>query len=108
MRKTYNKLVRDRIPEIIRASGQEYAAEVIPIEDYPKALCNKLIEEAKEAADADVSNLVGELADLYEVIEALLNVYGIEQEAILAEQRRKRDERGGFSQRVRLLWSGAE
>jgi predicted house-cleaning noncanonical NTP pyrophosphatase (MazG superfamily) len=45
---------------------------------------------------------------MYEVMDALINVYGIEHEAIVAEQRRKREERGGFSQRIRLLWSGAE
>jgi predicted house-cleaning noncanonical NTP pyrophosphatase (MazG superfamily) len=106
MRKTYNKLVRDRIPEIIQAAGQEYATEVMSLEDYQQALREKLIEEAQEAADA--SDLIGELADLYEVMDALLNVYGIDPDAIGAEQRRKRDERGGFSQRIRLLWSGAE
>jgi len=108
MRKTYNKLVRDRIPEIIQASGQQYVTEVLSEEEYQQALRQKLIEEAHEAADSDVSGLVGELADLYEVMDALAKVYGIEHEAILVEQRRKRDERGDFSQRVRLLWSGAE
>jgi predicted house-cleaning noncanonical NTP pyrophosphatase (MazG superfamily) len=106
MRKNYNKLVRDRIPEIIQAAGQEYATEVMSLEDYQQALREKLIEEAQEAADA--SDLIGELADLYEVMDALINVYGIEPGAIVAEQRRKREERGGFSQRIRLLWSGAE
>jgi predicted house-cleaning noncanonical NTP pyrophosphatase (MazG superfamily) len=106
MRKTYNKLVRDRIPEIIQAAGQEYAAEVMSLEDYQQALREKLVEEAQEAADA--RDLIGELADLYEVMDALIKVYGIDPDAIAAEQRRKRDERGGFSQRIRLLWSGAE
>jgi predicted house-cleaning noncanonical NTP pyrophosphatase (MazG superfamily) len=106
MRKTYDKLVRDRIPEIIQAAGQEYAAEVMSLEDYQHALREKLIEEAQAAANA--SDLIGELADLYEVMDALINTYGIDLEAIGAEQRRKRDERGGFSQRIRLLWSGAE
>jgi predicted house-cleaning noncanonical NTP pyrophosphatase (MazG superfamily) len=106
MRKTYNKLVRDRIPDMIQAAGQEYATEVMSLEDYQQALREKLIEEAQEAADA--SDLIGELADLYEVMDALINFYGIEPDAIGAEQRRKRDERGGFSQRIRLLWSGAE
>jgi predicted house-cleaning noncanonical NTP pyrophosphatase (MazG superfamily) len=106
MRKTHNKLVRDRIPEIIQAAGQEYATEVMALEDYQQALREKLVEEAQEAADA--RDLIGELADLYEVMDALIKVYGIDPDAIGAEQRRKRDERGGFGQRIRLLWSGAE
>jgi predicted house-cleaning noncanonical NTP pyrophosphatase (MazG superfamily) len=67
MRKTYNKLVRDRIPEIIQAAGQEYATEVMSLEEYQQALREKLIEEAQEAADA--SDLISELADLYEVMD---------------------------------------
>jgi predicted house-cleaning noncanonical NTP pyrophosphatase (MazG superfamily) len=73
--------------------------------EFSQALREKLLEEAREAASASSQDLVGELADLQEVIDTLLAVYGISREAVLTEQRRKRVERGGFSQRIRLLWT---
>lgn len=103
MRKEYNKLVRDRIPEIIRQSGNQCEVAIMSEVELTQALREKLLEEAQEAAVATPENLVSELADLQEVIDALLTVYGIEREDVLTEQRRKRVERGGFDQRLRLL-----
>jgi predicted house-cleaning noncanonical NTP pyrophosphatase (MazG superfamily) len=103
MRKEYNKLVRDRIPEIIRQSGNQCEVANMSEVEFRQALREKLIEEAQEAAVATPENLVSELADLQEVIDALLTVYGIEREDVLTQQRRKRVERGGFDQRLRLL-----
>jgi predicted house-cleaning noncanonical NTP pyrophosphatase (MazG superfamily) len=103
MRKEYNKLVRDRIPEIIRQSGNQCEVANMSEVEFRQALREKLLEEAQETAVATPENLVSELADLQEVIDALLTVYGIEREDVLTEQRRKRAERGGFDQRLRLL-----
>jgi predicted house-cleaning noncanonical NTP pyrophosphatase (MazG superfamily) len=74
-------------------------------EEYRQALREKLIEEAREASEADLHHLVFELADLYEVIDALMTSYGISQETVKAEQQRKRTERGGFDGRIQLLWT---
>ncbi len=107
MKTVFNKLVRDRIPEIIRETGQECAVETLDAEAFHQALRAKLVEEAQEAAVATSKELVTELADLYEVMDALMAAYSINREAVLVEQRRKQSDRGGFSQRLRLLWSGA-
>lgn len=104
MRKEYNKLVRDRIPEIIQENGLEYQVVTLTKEEYCQALKQKLIEEAQEAAEAN-DELIAELADLYEVIDALLENYGITRELVLAEQQRRRRERGSFEQRIKLLWT---
>jgi len=101
----YNKLVRDRIPEIIHQAGRECEVEVMSEAAYHQALRDKLIEEAQEAAEATAQDLVKELADLYEVIDALCAAYQIERSSILAEQEKRRSERGGFDQRFRLLWT---
>lgn len=69
MRQEHNKLIRDHIPEIIRKAGRECEVETMTQTDYHQALLNKLVEEAKEAVEADPDNLVEELADVYEVIE---------------------------------------
>lgn len=101
----YNKLVRDRIPEIIHKAGNQCEVVTMSQDEYRQALRDKLIEEAQEAAGANSQDLVKELADLYEVIDAVMLTCGIEREAVLAEQTRRRDERGGFEQRIKLLWT---
>jgi predicted house-cleaning noncanonical NTP pyrophosphatase (MazG superfamily) len=105
MRKKYNKLVRDFIPEIIRQSGNQCEVAIMSEAEFSQALREKLLEEAQEVTGASPQDLVSELADLQEVIDALLAVYGISREEVLTEQRRKRTERGGFKQRLRLLWT---
>ncbi|MBD2465917.1 nucleoside triphosphate pyrophosphohydrolase [Oscillatoria sp. FACHB-1407] len=101
-------LVRDRIPEIIRQSGRECGVETMDEEEFRQALRAKLVEEAQEAAAAIDADLVTELADLCEVMDALMVASGIDRETVLKEQKRRRLERGGFSRRIRLLWSGAD
>ncbi len=105
MRQEYNKLVRDRIPAIIRQGGKQCEVVTMSEAEFSQALREKLIEEAQEAASATPEKLVSELADLQEVIDAVSALYGIEREAILMAQRQKRAERGGFDHRLRLLWT---
>jgi predicted house-cleaning noncanonical NTP pyrophosphatase (MazG superfamily) len=103
MEKEYHKLVRDRIPDIIRESGNECETAVLSDEEYRQALRQKLIEEATEVAEACRDELVGELADLYEVIDALMISYGISGDRILNAQAKRRENRGGFTQKIMLL-----
>jgi predicted house-cleaning noncanonical NTP pyrophosphatase (MazG superfamily) len=104
-RKIYNKLVRDRIPEIIAAEGREYAVEIMEDAEYRQALLAKLVEEAQEVAEAEPDEIVRELADLYEVIEALLLAFDLNRDAIRVVEQKRRDERGGFEKRIKLLWT---
>jgi predicted house-cleaning noncanonical NTP pyrophosphatase (MazG superfamily) len=101
--KEYNKLVRDRIPEIIRQSGMECEISVLSDAEYRQALRHKLIEEAGELAEANGDELVAELADLYEVIDALMLSYGISGDRILNAQAKRRETRGGFAEKIMLL-----
>lgn len=105
MRMEYNKLIRDRIPEVIRQDGRKCQVTIMPEREYRQALLEKLVEEAQETAAARPQEMVAELADLYEVIDTIMAVYGIERESVLQEQERKRTERGSFEQRIRLLWT---
>jgi predicted house-cleaning noncanonical NTP pyrophosphatase (MazG superfamily) len=108
MRKVHNKLVRDRIPEIIQAAGKQCAVEVLSEKDYQQALRQKLIEEAHEAAIATGDDLTKEIADLYEVIDELMAVYQLKHEAVAKIQEERGTERGGFNKRLLLLWAEAE
>ena len=103
-KREYNKLVRDRIPEIIRQQGLDCEVIRLSESEYRQALREKLIEEAKEASRAGDRDLVRELADLCEVIDAMMAAYGISQEIVNVERERKRQERGCFSERLQLLW----
>jgi predicted house-cleaning noncanonical NTP pyrophosphatase (MazG superfamily) len=103
-RTIHNKLVRDHIPDIIDAEGRRCATEIMDDAEYRQALLAKLVEEAQEAAEAEAGELVKELADLYEVIDALLVAFDLDKDAILALQQKRHDKRGGFEGRIRLLW----
>ncbi len=89
MRQEYNKLVRDRIPEIIRKSGIQCQTVTLSEIEYRQALRQKLIEEAQEAATANNADLVIEIADLLEVVDALLKSYGISHNQVGLEQDKK-------------------
>ena len=105
MRKIYNKLVRDRIPEIIQQNSGRCEIATYTASEFRHALKEKLVEEAQEIVQTDENSLLEELADLYEVIDALMELYEIDIEEIKAVQSRKRDNRGGFRDRVKLCWT---
>ena len=105
MPQEHNKLIRDRIPEIIRQTGRKCEVEMMSQSEYHQALLDKLIEEAKEAAQAEPDNLVEELADIYEVIDAILINLEIDKDTVLAKQEQKRREKGGFNKKLLLLWT---
>lgn len=104
MRKVYNKLIRDRIPEIIQENGKECSVEIMDTHEYRQALLDKLIEEANEIAQAEPQDLTSELADIYEVLEAIESVFNISKDRIQDERNKHMNERGGFLKRIRLLW----
>lgn len=99
----FHKLVRDRIPEIIREHGDECETETMNEQEYREALRQKIVEEAREVAEAGSEELTAELADMLEVIEALAGCYGLDMDKVQATRERKRSTNGGFNQRIRLL-----
>lgn len=88
------KLVRDRIPEIMRREGKTPQVEEIRGEHLRAALKDKLVEESLELRDA--TDVREELADVIEVAEAIIEAYGIDKIELQAMRRKKREERGGF------------
>lgn len=104
----YNKLVHDRIPELILAEGRKCATEILNDVDYRQALLAKLVEEAQETAKSTPTELIKELGDLFEVIDALFMAFNLDKDAVIAVQKKRRDERGGFEQRIKLLWTAID
>ena len=95
----YKKLVRDKIPEIIKNNGEEPIWRVLNEEEYLKELNIKLIEEANEFIEA---GNVEELADIMEVLEALAKVHNINFDDVRKEQKVKREKRGAFENKLYL------
>ncbi len=104
MRIEYNKLIRDRIPEIIASDGKFYATEVMEVQEYQRALLAKLVEEAQEAASAKPDKLMIELADLMEVIQATMQAFELLPEDVQSIQQERQSNRGGFDKQLKLLW----
>jgi len=102
MQISYNKLVRDRIPEIIQADGHKPVTRVLDEESYRAALLEKLTEEAQEARQAPVEQLAAELADVLEVLQAIAQAHGLIWNDVLAIADRKRADRGAFRNRIFL------
>jgi predicted house-cleaning noncanonical NTP pyrophosphatase (MazG superfamily) len=102
MQISYNKLVRDRIPEIIQADGHQAVTRVLDEESYRAALLEKLTEEAQEARQAPAGQLAAELADVLEVLQALAAAHNLTWDDILVVAAGKRTERGAFRDRVFL------
>ncbi|WP_031168045.1 nucleoside triphosphate pyrophosphohydrolase [Streptosporangium roseum] len=96
------KLVRDRIPEIIRAHGTEPVVTVLGEADYREALLEKLFEESAELRGAAVTEVAEEIADVLEVLRAIAKVHGHEWADIEKVAEAKRAERGAFLERVYL------
>jgi predicted house-cleaning noncanonical NTP pyrophosphatase (MazG superfamily) len=101
----YNKLIRDRIPEIMQADGKYYELVVMTEEEYFQSLRSKLVEEALEAQKATIDELVTEIADIQEVIEAILKASHISPKQVELVQTQRHADRGGFEKRLKLLWT---
>ncbi|MBC6468302.1 nucleoside triphosphate pyrophosphohydrolase [Actinomadura alba] len=103
------KLVRDRIPEIIEADGRSPEVRVAGDGEYAALLRAKMYEEAGEytaaiPGEADAE----ELADLLEVVHALARTHGLEPAELEELRAAKAAERGGFAQRLVLRFPGEE
>ncbi len=101
------KLVRDKIPYIIRQNGEEAHYRKLEYWEYREALKQKLVEEAMEVAAAkNTLELIKELADLLEVFYALLKAYRFPLRTVEHERRQRAFDRGAFVARIFLLWTG--
>lgn len=96
---TYNKLVRDRIPEIIEKSGNKCITEILSDEEYIEMLDEKLDEEL---AEYHKDKNIEELADLLEVVYACAQARGYSLDELEKIRADKADKRGSFSKKILL------
>ena len=102
--KTYNKLVRDLIPDIIEASGNKCRTRVLSDEEYLEMLDAKLDEELdEELAEYHKDQNIEELADLLELIRAAAIARGYTLDELETARAEKAKERGGFEKKILLV-----
>ena len=95
----YNKLVRDRIPYILKGEKLEPIIHIADDEEYEKKLKEKLQEEVKEYIK---ENNKDELSDILEVINAICDFKNIDKEELEIIRKDKKKKRGGFEKRIIL------
>ena len=107
MKKKYyhNKLIRDKIPEKIKAAGGNYKTRILGKAEFGKELKKKLIEESKELMRAPKEDLLNELADVLELTKSIAAHYKIRFSKVERFQEEKRKRRGGFKKKLFLIWS---
>ncbi|MDQ1343455.1 MAG: hypothetical protein QG650_174 [Patescibacteria group bacterium] len=103
----YHKLVRDRIPEIIRTNGDTPSFRILENRaEFVAALAAKILEESNEAHEAALSGdrdeITKEIADVLEVLDAVAREFSISPEEIRRVQTDRREKRGGFENRIFL------
>ena len=96
----YNKLVRDKIPELIRSQGELPHVRILSDAEYSDALAQKLNEET---AEFQKEKNLEELADVLEVVYALTENLGYTKAELLRVYEQKHEARGGFRDRIFLI-----
>ncbi|MEH7746770.1 nucleoside triphosphate pyrophosphohydrolase [Neobacillus drentensis] len=100
----YNKLVRDRIPEIIENTGKQFSTRVLNQEEYIKELKSKSREELDEYINAENDkDSIEELADLLEIIHSLAECHSSSFETVEEVRQKKAEKRGGFKEKIFLI-----
>ncbi len=101
-KQTYNKLVRDKIPEIIRANGEEPITRILNDNEYKLELERKLNEEYQEVLNASGKDRVEELADMIEIMKYLAKLENSTLEEVIAISEEKGIKRGTFENKIFL------
>lgn len=101
---TYNKLVRDKIPDVIHNTGKTCRVRTLSDEEYITELQKKCKEELEEyISSSNDEEAVEELADLLELIHTLAQVHGSNPENLEKVRLNKANERGGFQEKIFLI-----
>jgi predicted house-cleaning noncanonical NTP pyrophosphatase (MazG superfamily) len=105
--KTYNKLIRDRIPEIIEKDGGKAKIRILNDKEYHEELLKKIVEEAKEVLETkgEREELTKELGDVLEILDYLIKVFNLDREEIEKVRQERKESRGGFDEKIFLEYT---
>jgi len=103
MKKAFNKLVRDNIPEIIKSTGGKPFTRTAEEKEMSGLLKEKILEEAEEFLKAkDKDRELAELIDILEAVNAYIKLSNLSVDDLEVIRKRKLKEHGGFKKRVVL------
>ena len=95
----YNKLVRDKIPEIIKKKGEKCKTHIASDKEYWKKLKEKLLEEIKEFGENET---IEEMADILEIIDTVCRYKKFNRRKLESVKKQKAKERGRFKKKIIL------
>ncbi|MBI5729107.1 MAG: nucleoside triphosphate pyrophosphohydrolase [Candidatus Magasanikbacteria bacterium] len=102
-RKIYNKLIRDRIPEIIKKNNAVPKTSELTDDQFKIALKEKLVEEAKELLEAKTDEeILNELSDVLQLLESIALNNNTTIVEVGKQKEKKKIERGGFEKKLFL------
>ena len=102
-RKTYNKLIRDKIPEIIKKDNAVPKVSELDDNQFKVALKEKLVEEAKELLEAKTDKeILNELSDVLQLLESIALNNNIAIAEVKKQKEKNEVERGGFEKKLFL------
>lgn len=100
----YNKLIRDRIPKIIKEAGWLPTVRTLKKSEFLNELKKKVSEEAKELIQSkDKKGIIDEIVDIQELLDILISEVGLTKREAKKFQAAKRKKRGGFKKRLFLI-----
>lgn len=100
----HNKLVRDKIPEIIASTGKKFSTRILSNEEYITELKKKSFEELHEYVETTKqADAIEELADLLEIMHALAEYHASSIEEVEKVRQEKAAKRGGFKEKIYLI-----
>ena len=111
MIKRYNKLIRDRILEVIKGAGERPHWRILNKKEYFEEVKKKVVEEAKELTEEakelikvkNKKEILNEVVDIQELLDVLISELGLTKSQIKKQQKIKNKKRGGFKKRLFLI-----
>lgn len=100
MRREYNRLVRDKVPELIQSSGRTCQSRILSDAEVLLALQDKLLEKADNFAKHPSED---EISDLFELMDAIVDKFGYEQMHIDYLRMKNRELKGGYTKNTYLI-----
>ncbi len=102
----YNKLCRDKVPDIIHAKGFECEVREVEHDEYRREIVRKVYEEASGVSNHDSrEHLLKQLADLVITLDSVTEEFGISDDELDEAVKKSIEEKGGYEKRLYLSWS---
>lgn len=102
----YNKLIRDRVPVMMRAKGKKFSTRILSKAGFRRELLKKVGEEASALPKLkDIEEIASEMGDVLDVLDVIQKEFRISSTLLRKHRAAAMKKKGGFRKRVYLIWS---